>query len=61
MWVRSGGEVVAVDSELAWVTRLVARATGGSAPASGCSTSFDVGNQVLVPYTADYFFYKAAR
>ena len=28
MWVRSGGEVVAVDSELAWVTRLVARAVG---------------------------------
>jgi hypothetical protein len=33
MWVRSGGEVVAVDSELAWVTRLVARATGGLPPA----------------------------
>ncbi len=32
MWLRSGGEVVAVDSELAWVDRLVARATGGSAP-----------------------------
>src|SRR2546421_7648739 len=32
MWVRSGGEVVAVDSELAWVTRLVMRATGWSAP-----------------------------
>ena len=31
MWVRSGGEVVAVDSELAWATRLVARATGGPA------------------------------
>src|SRR6266568_482 len=32
MWLRSGGEVVAVDSELAWGDRLVARATGGSAP-----------------------------
>src|SRR5438046_606451 len=38
MWVRSGGEVVAVDSELAWVTRLVARATGGSALESATPT-----------------------
>src|SRR5437773_2580338 len=34
MWVRSGGEVVAVDSELTWVTRLVMRAAGGLAPGS---------------------------
>jgi Protein of unknown function (DUF3455) len=27
---------------------------GGSAPASGCN----VGDQVLVPYSADYFFYR---
>lgn len=32
---------------------------GGSAPADGCSVSTDVGKQTLVPYTADYFFYKA--
>ena len=31
---------------------------GGSAPNEGCSTSADVGNQVLVPYTADYFFFR---
>jgi Protein of unknown function (DUF3455) len=32
---------------------------GGSAPADGCSVSTDVGKQTLVPYSADYFFYKA--
>ncbi len=32
---------------------------GGSAPADGCSVSTDVGKQALVPYTADYYFYKA--
>jgi len=32
---------------------------GGSAPATGCLVSGDVGKQVLVPYTADYFFFRA--
>jgi Protein of unknown function (DUF3455) len=31
---------------------------GGTAPPTGCSLSTDVGRKVLVPYTADYFFYK---
>jgi len=31
---------------------------GGSAPADGCSTAADVGKQTLVPYTADYFFFR---
>jgi hypothetical protein len=31
---------------------------GGSAPASGCSVSGDVGKQALVPYSADYFFFR---
>jgi hypothetical protein len=31
---------------------------GGSAPAAGCSTLADVGSQVLVPYTADYYFFR---
>jgi hypothetical protein len=34
--------------------------TGGVAPATGCAESADVGKKALVPYTADYFFYKAA-
>ena len=32
---------------------------GGSAPADGCSDTHDVGNQVLVPYSADYYFFHA--
>ncbi|PYV77289.1 MAG: hypothetical protein DMG96_11625 [Acidobacteria bacterium] len=34
---------------------------GGSAPANpaiGCLASTDVGHQVLVPYSADYFFFR---
>jgi len=31
---------------------------GGSAPATGCLVTCDVGKQVLVPYTADYFFFR---
>jgi Protein of unknown function (DUF3455) len=31
---------------------------GGSAPADGCTVAADVGKQALVPYTADYWFFK---
>jgi hypothetical protein len=31
---------------------------GGSAPATGCSVASDVGKQALVPYSADYFFFR---
>jgi len=31
---------------------------GGSAPATGCSVSSDVGKQALVPYSADYWFFR---
>jgi hypothetical protein len=33
--------------------------SGGVAPSTGCSESTNVGSTALVPYTADYFFYKA--
>ena len=33
--------------------------SGGVAPADGCSQLTDVGKKAFVPYTADYFFYKA--
>ena len=33
---------------------------GGVAPTTGCTLSTDVGHQAFVPYTADYFFHKAA-
>jgi hypothetical protein len=31
---------------------------GGIAPATGCAESTDVGKKVLVPYEADYYFYR---
>ena len=31
---------------------------GGSAPAEGCVAAADVGKQALVPYTADYWFFR---
>jgi hypothetical protein len=34
---------------------------GGMAPAEGCSGAGDVGKKALVPYTADYVFYRAAH
>ena len=33
--------------------------SGGVAPTTGCAQSADAGKMVSVPYTADYFFYKA--
>jgi hypothetical protein len=35
--------------------------SGGAAPATGCTQTADIGVMVLVPYAADYFFYRAAR
>jgi hypothetical protein len=32
---------------------------GGSAPATDCLITTDIGHKAFVPYTADYFFYKA--
>ncbi len=34
---------------------------GGSAPATGCSVLSDVGKQMLVSYTADYYFFHADK
>ena len=36
---------------------------GGSAPAddAGCSAANDVGHQLLVPYSADYYFFRGAE
>jgi hypothetical protein len=43
-------------SRTTFIQRLNTR--GGVAPAGGCSTSADIGGQTLVPYTADYYFYR---
>ena len=50
----SGGSLL---TRVTFVQRL--NTNGGSAPADGCSVSTDVGKQTLVPYSADYYFYKA--
>jgi hypothetical protein len=52
----AGGSFMTVTT---YIQRL--NTTGGSAPATGCSVSANVGSQVLVPYTADYYFYKAGQ
>jgi hypothetical protein len=52
----SGGATL---SKTTFVQRL--NTNGGSAPLEGCSTATDVGNQTLVPYTADYYFYRADK
>jgi len=46
-------------SETTFIQRL--NTAGGAAPATGCAQAIDVGRRALVPYTADYFFYNAAR
>jgi hypothetical protein len=52
----SGGKVLA---DVTFVQRL--NTNGGSAPADGCSVAGDVGKQTLVPYTADYYFYREGK
>ena len=46
-------------SQAAFIQRL--NTHGGQAPTTGCSVAANVGTVVLVPYTADYFFYKPRR
>jgi hypothetical protein len=49
----TGGKLLATTS---FVQRLNTR--GGLAPDTGCAVAGDVGKQALVPYTADYYFYR---
>ena len=51
----SGGDKLTATT---FVQRL--NTDGGSAPATGCASSQDIGKQAFVPYTADYFFYTKA-
>jgi hypothetical protein len=50
----TGGTIL---SKTTFVQRLNTK--GGAAPTDGCAVSTDVGKQALVPYSSDYFFYKA--
>ena len=49
----NGGKIL---SKTTFIQRLNTK--GGLAPADGCFTADDVGKQALVPYSADYFFFK---
>jgi hypothetical protein len=46
-------------SKTSFIQRL--NTNGGSAPTEGCVNANDVGNQALVPYTADYFFFRRGK
>jgi hypothetical protein len=48
-----GGETM---TKTTFIQRLNTK--GGSAPGGGCSVPADVGKQALVPYTADYYFFR---
>jgi len=52
----TGGGTLA---QTAYIHRL--STSGGVAPTTGCSQTTDVGKISLVPYTADYYFYRAKR
>jgi hypothetical protein len=49
-----GGDTLA---NVSFVQRL--NTAGGLAPKTGCATTADIGHEAFVPYTADYFFYRA--
>jgi hypothetical protein len=51
----TGGDTLAKTT---FIQRL--NTSGGVAPSTGCNSEADVGRLAFVPYTADYFFYKAA-
>lgn len=48
-----GGDILAHTT---FIQRL--KTSGGVAPATGCSEAANVGATALIPYSADYFFYK---
>jgi len=43
-------------TQTAYIQRL--NTSGGAAPATGCALATDLGALALVPYSADYFFYR---
>ena len=51
-----GGSFLA---QTAYIQRI--NTSGGVAPATGCSQPGNIGTLALVPYTTDYYFYKARR
>jgi Protein of unknown function (DUF3455) len=52
----TGGTSIA---ETTFIQRL--STSGGTTPSTGCAQSADVGATAFVPYTADYYFYRASH
>ena len=52
----AGGKVM---TQTTYIQRL--NTLGGTAPATGCSTAADVGKQIMMPYSADYYFFRAGN
>ena len=52
----NGTAVAGTLSETTFVQRV--NTQGGLAPATGCRQAADIGKKALVPYAADYVFYK---
>ena len=52
----AGGDVLALTT---FIQRI--NTSGGTAPATGCTQASHVGTLALVPYTTDYYFYRASR
>ncbi len=53
---RIGGSILA---QTTFIQRV--NTSGGVAPATGCTQASNIGVMVLVPYTTDYYFYRAER
>jgi hypothetical protein len=58
---RAGAEEGPTGGDTLTATTFIQRLNthGGVAPSTGCSSAADVGSKAFVPYTADYFFYRA--
>lgn len=54
-----GPEGGSVLTKTKFIQRL--NTSGGIAPATGCSQASSIGALALVPYSADYFFFRAIR
>jgi hypothetical protein len=58
-----GSEKGPAGGELLTAAKFIHRVntTGGQAPATGCSLESEIGSMKMVPYTADYFFYRMKK
>ena len=57
--IEDGPDGGSILSQTTFIQRI--NTNGGVAPATGCAQASDIGVMTLVPYTTDYYFYRAAR